>query len=424
MKSVLQYILKLLAKATITKYQPLVIGITGSVGKTSTREAVAAIVQKKYTVGKQSKNFNNEIGLPLTIIQASDSGYRNPFKWLAIFFRALKNIICRNPNYPQSLVLEMGIDHKGDMDYLLSIVQPQVGVLTAVSEVHLEYLGSIQGVANEKAKLLKSLPGSGFAVYNGDQEELSGLGEKIKTRSLTFGFKEINDVWADGLQLSVSDDGEVRGFSFKLHHKGSVTPLLLPDVLGQHQVIVALAAAAVGIGLEINAVDIGAVLKDLHFPNGRMKLLPGIKGSKIIDDSYNSSPLALKEALHTLSHFTSGARWAVLGDMLELGRESESLHQECGQELVRSGINKLVTVGERSRDIGRGALKQGLTEDSYVHFAGLAEAAHYVQEKVQTGDTILVKGSQGVRMEKITKELMAEPERAKDLLVRQYKPWI
>ncbi|MFA4936704.1 MAG: Mur ligase family protein [Patescibacteria group bacterium] len=427
MKKIIQFILKVLARSTITRYQPRVVGITGSVGKTSTKEAIAAILALRYSVGQTNKNFNNEIGLPLTIIGAKNSGYRNPITWLIIFVRALWQIIVKNNKYPEFLILEMGIDHKGDMDYLLSIVQPEAGVLTAVSEVHLEFLGSIDNVVYEKGKLLRSLPKQGIAVINCEDQRLLTLLDKIKAKIITFGFSNQAQVWADGIQMSKNNNNEVQGLSFKLHYGGGVTPLLLPQVLGRHQINIALAAAAIGLGLEFTAVDVSSALRNFTFPPGRMKLIPGVKNTKVIDDSYNSSPLALKEALKTLADFPlngQAKRWAILGDMLELGADSIKLHRECGELVANLGIDYLMTVGEQSRDLGRGAGASGFGRDNYVHFATAQEAALFVKDKLCEGDVLLIKGSQGIRMERAVKELMADPTKANDLLVRQYKPWI
>ncbi len=427
MKKILQYILKLLAKATLAKYRPQVIAITGSVGKTSIKEAITAVLQQRFKVKQASKNFNNEIGLPLAILGVSDSGYRNIWRWFKIFSRALSQLIIKNLDYPTYLVLEMGVDHKGDMDYLLSFVKPKVGVLTAVSEVHLEYFGNLEAVLAEKSKLIKNLPQDGVAVLNYEDERVRTLFDNTKARVITYGFSQDAQVWADGIQMSKDETGEVRGLSFKLHYGGSSTPLLLPGVLGSHQINVALAACAVAVALGLTPVDASAALRQFIFPPGRMKLLPGVKGTYLIDDSYNSSPLALREAVKTLVQFPikEGAhRWAVLGDMLELGAESEQLHRRCGMEIACLGIDYLVTVGERSRDFGRGAWQKNFNTDHYFHFAQTQEAASFVKEKVASGDILLIKGSQGIRMERFTKALLAEPEKAKDLLVRQNKPWI
>lgn len=427
MRSIIKFILKFLARATLRKYHPRVVGITGSVGKTSTKEAVAAVLKTRFTVRESTKNYNNEIGVPLCIIGADDSGYRNFFAWLGIFYRAIKNIFIKNPHYPQILVLEMGVDHVGDMDYLLSIVRPDVAVITAVSPVHLEYLGSVDVVVQEKSKLAKAVGQHGLVVLNHADEKLRKLGSKLNVSVIFFGFDSQAQVWADGITVSRDNADNVQGLSFKLHLGGSTTPLLLPSILGKHQINVALAAAAVGQGMGVNSVAVSSVLRNFVFPPGRMKLLPGIKNTWLIDDSYNSSPLAAAEALKALAAwpFTSaGRRWAVLGDMLELGIDSEGLHRQIGEELFNLSIDYLVTVGERSRDIGRGAGAAGFDPDHYLHVSRAEEAANYLRNKISEHDIILVKGSQGVRLERAVKMLMAEPERAEELLVRQGKPWI
>ncbi len=427
MRRLLQFILKIFARLTLLKYRPLVIGITGSVGKTSTKEAIAAVLQQRFNLRQASKSFNNEIGLPLTILGASESGYRNPFKWLMIFIPALWQLGFRNKDYPNYLVLEMGVDHKGDMDYLLSFIKPKVGVLTAVAEEHLEFFGSLEAVLAEESRLIKSLPHDGVAVLNYEDQYVKTLLDKTKARVITYGFSPETQVWADSIQMSKDEVGEIRGLSFKLHYGGSTTPLLLPGVLGKHQINIALAACAVGVALGLTPVDASAALRNFIFPPGRMRLLPGIKNTYLIDDTYNSSPLALREAIKTLAQFSlkgQSHRWAVLGDMLELGVDSGKLHRQCGMEIANQGIDYLVTVGERSRDFGRGAGDRGFDFDHCFHFANAQEAAAFIKKRVESGDVLLIKGSQGIRMERCTKELMAEPQKAGELLVRQNKPWI
>lgn len=427
MRFLLRFILKHLARLTLIRYRPRVVGVTGSVGKTSTKQAILSVLATRYRVRVSSKNFNNEIGLPLAIIGARDSGYRNPFTWLKIFGGALKQLIVRAANYPQILILELGVDHPGDMDYLLSIVRPEVGVLTAVAETHLEFFGTLEAVAREKGKLILGLASNGLAVLNLEDERIRVLMDKTAARVVTFGFSQTADVWAEQVQLSRDASGSVRGLSFKLHYGGSVTPIFLSGVLGQHQVNVALAAAAVAFGLEFNSVEVAEALRRFQFPTGRMKLLTGFNQIQLIDDTYNSSPLALKAALKTLSVFpvsTGSRRWAVLGDMLELGTNTENLHAACGRLVAELNLDYLVTIGETSRAMGLGALERGLAADRYQHFTAAEEAAVYLKQALVSHDVVLIKGSQGVRLERVVKALMAEPNRAQELLVRQSKPWV
>ena len=203
-------------------------------------------------------------------------------------------------------------------------------------------------------------------------------------------------------------------------------PVLLPKVVGQHLVYTALAAIAVGLAHGLNLHAIMESLRKFEPPKGRMNIILGIKNTLLIDDTYNSSPLAAAKALRQLSLINFNQRhkkYAVLGDMLELGGFSEQAHQELGQAVAERKIDYLVTVGEKARDIVRGAVGRGMPKDDCFSFAAAEEAGKFLQPRIAEGDLLLVKGSQGMRMEKIVKELMAEPWRAKELLVRQGREW-
>lgn len=426
MRALLKFILKVLAKATIKRYRPRVIAITGSVGKSASKEAIAAVLSTRFKVSKNSGNLNNEIGLPLAILNEPSSGYHSVWRWSMILLRSVLGLVWR-PSYPAILVLEYGIDHPGDMDYLLTIAQPEIGVITAIAPTHLEFMGSIESVAKEKGKLVTKLPASAMAILNADDKRVADFKTQVRAHVLTYGFSEEAAVRAEGGTISVSEaDGRV-GVSFKLRYAGSTIPLFIPDVIGKPAVLAVLAAMATGISLGLPVLDIIAAIRTLQLPPGRMHVLTGIKHSTLIDDTYNSSPVAVFEALQALARFPvelAGKRWAVLGDMLELGRDSEQLHRECGAELMRQKIDYLVAIGERSRGFMHGAVEAGMNPDHMWHFAKSEEAGLFVQDRLNPGDVLLIKGSQGIRCERVTKELMAEPERAKELLVRQYKPWI
>ncbi len=425
MKRLLQFILKLLARATVARYRPRVVGVTGSVGKTGSRTAIAAVLRVRWRVGEPGKNLNNEIGLPLAVLTEPDSGYRNPWAWLGILGRALRRLLVKDARYPQVLVLEYGVDHPGDMDYLLSVVRPEAAVVTAVSPTHLEFLKSVEGVAREKGKLVTSLPAGGTAVLNADFSHVAALAAKTRARVVRYGIVAQAEIRALGISLSQAD-GAVQGVSFRLAMGGSTVPMMVRGAIGHPAVAMAMAAAAVGAAFGLNAIEVAKGLEEFAPPAGRLRLLPGVRNTLLIDDTYNSSPEALEAALTALREVPvapGGRRWAVLGDMLELGADSEALHRAAGETAVRSGVECLVTVGERSRDIARGAQQAGFPLNRTWHVGKSSEAGRFVQEQLKPGDVVLVKGSQGVRMERVVKELMAEPERAKELLVRQSKPW-
>ncbi len=429
MKKIIQLKLKILAKMILAKYKPRVVGITGSVGKTSAKEAIYAVLSVQFRVRRPLKNYNNEIGLPLAIIGAKSPG-KSIFGWLGIFFKALGLLLIKNKKYPEILILEMGVDRPGDMKYLLKIVKPEIGVITSIGASHLEYFSSVEQIKEEKSGLIKGLGKDNWAVLNYDNELIRGLENKTKARVITYGFSQPAQIRADELKFSFEESREIAnllGLGFKLKYNNQSVKVILADVLGYSGVYAALAAASVGLALGINLEKIAQALENIKLPPGRMNLIDGIKNTIIIDDTYNSSPDSSISALDLVSKISAsqGARkFAILGDMLELGGFSEAGHKQVGKRAVEAGIDKLIAVGERARDIARGAEEAGMNKDNVFYFPDAVAAGKFTQDRIKEGDIILVKGSQGMRMEKIVKEIMAEPLRVNELLVRQDGQWI
>ncbi|OGY47630.1 MAG: hypothetical protein A2840_01265 [Candidatus Buchananbacteria bacterium RIFCSPHIGHO2_01_FULL_47_11b] len=429
LKKIIQLMLRWCAIRILRKYQPRVVAVTGSVGKTSTVQAIYAVVEGSFSVRKNLKNYNNEFGIPLSIIGA-EAGRRSPIRWLGIFLQALSLILVRSRSYPQLLVLEMGADHPGDIKYLTSFVPIDVAVVTNVAPAHTEYFKSIEGVAKEKGTVVSAVKKNGFSVLNSDDDWVVAMRQRGKGSIVMFGLQPTADVRASSIAIShdveYQDISTIQGISFKLHYQGSTTPVLLPRVLGEHLVYTALAAAAVGLVLGVNPHTIADRLKQFEPPKGRMHVITGIKQTLIIDDSYNSSPLAARKALYQLQKISvvpGAKKYAVLGDMRELGSYTEAAHREIGQAAFEYGADCLVTVGEIARDIIRGAVEQGMSLEQCFSFMDSESAGRFLQDRIRSGDVLLVKGSQAVRMEKIVKELMAEPQRAAELLVRQDEGW-
>lgn len=417
----LQRILKLLARWTIAKYKPGVVGITGSVGKTSTREAVATVLRFDRCVRSAAKNFNNELGLPLAVLGdfKETAGWRS---WGHIFFHSLGQLLI-SKDYPEILVLEYGVDAPGDMRYLLEVVRPQIGILTALGDipVHVEFFSGPEGVLREKAKLISQLPATGFSVLNADDEAVRRVADSTRAHTLTFGFSKEADVKISNFSNLITKNGTA--IVFKISFGGNAVPVRIEGVVGRSQAYAAAAGAAVGIVFGQNLVKISEALTHYVSPRGRLKIIPGIKKSLIIDDTYNSSPLAALAALETLRDLKPKRAIAVLGDMLELGEYTIKAHTEVGERTPRSA-DFLITVGSRAKIIAEAAVKKGLSKKSVVSFNKVEEAGRYLQNLIRAGDVILVKASQGVRLEKIVKEVMAEPRRAGELLVRQEPAWL
>lgn len=422
MQNIIQKFLKFLAKRIIKKYKPEIIGITGSVGKTSTKEAVFAVLKKEFRVRQSIRSYNNRIGLPLTVIGRTAPG-RSPIGWCKVLGRGLGLILRRDKNYPQILVLEMAADKPGDLDYLLNIAKPKIGILTAIAPVHLESFKTVERVQKEKRKILTILGVGEYAIVNSDDSRVMEESEKTKARIFSFGESEKSNVQFRDAALSAGQNnyGEkpIAGTSFKLVQGGSTVPVFLPDALGKAHVYAAAAAAAVGVVYDMNLLKIGQALKEYQPPAGRMRLLNGIKQAWIIDDSYNSSPRACAAALDILQSIKLAAgnkKYAILGDMLDLGDVSSRAHRAIGEKAAQAA-DILVTVGKQAELIAKYAKEKGLIKEQVHSFDACDKAGRFVQDQLQKGDLILVKGSRDMRMERVVKELMADPLRASELLV-------
>lgn len=418
MKKILIALLHAATRRILKKYNPTVIAVTGSVGKTATKEAIFSVLASKFTVRKNRGNFNTELGVPFTIIGCANPK-KNLFSWLLVFGRALGLLVWR-VQYPRMLVLELAADRPGDICLLSALTNPFVGVITAISAAHTERLGTLEQVAKEKGMLFKAIPKNGWVVGNSDDPRVKKLLETSSAQKLDYGIQnqgarvrggEINIVPGDGTLACV-------GMRFKLIANGSVTPLSVSGVVGEHQLYPLLAAAAIGSLFDITTVGVSDALAHLALQPGRMRIIEGIKHTTLIDDTYNASPASMARALETMAVISAtGKKIVVLGDMLELGTISESEHYAIGTHAAQMGIDLLIAVGERSRDIARGARGAGMPEDYVFVFPNTREAGLFVQDRMKQGDVVLIKGSRGMHMEAITRELMEEPDRAEELLV-------
>ena len=425
MKKILESVLRFLAAKALKKYKPKVIGITGSMGKTSCKEAVFAVLSKNFNVRKNEKNYNNEIGVPLTILGLESAG-KNFFGWLSVFFKGFLMLIKKQKIYPEILILEMGADHPGDLKYLTDNFPCDMGIVTSVGPVHLEFFETIEKVAKEKSIMVSHLEKDGLAILNADDSLVYKMKDGLKAKAMTFGFSDFADVKAFELtnpNLGINFDG----MRFKMSYNGSVVPALLPGVIGSHQIFAALAATCVGVSLGLNLVEISENLKGYQSPPGRMNVIEGIKHTLIIDDTYNSSPLAAIKALDTVGRIELPAgnyKYAVLSDMLELGNFSEKGHAQVGEKVSQMGFDYLVTVGKESLKTAEAAIATGFAKERIANFEDSESAGKFLQEKIKQGDLLLIKGSQVMRMEKAVKELMANPLMAEKLLVRQNEEWL
>lgn len=449
MHQILQKILTVLAKAYLARYRPQIIAVTGNVGKTSTKEAIAAVLGSVKTVRTSGGNLNNELGVPLTILgnwseRYYDQGGTFGF-WSAVLWHALLGLV-RQTDYPAILILEYGADRPGDIAYLSKNFKPHIAVVTAIGEmpVHVEYFTSPEALAREKVKLVEALNASDFAVLNFDDQTVLDMREKTKAAVTTFGFGERAEVRLSNFDFRIGPNNEPLGVNFKLNYNDSFVPVKIDGSLGRSQAWATGAAAAVGLIFGLNLVKISEAFSAYSGPAGRLKILKGVKKTFIIDDTYNAAPASMHLALETLKDLprgeqrelergdterlnaraisAPGRKISVLGDMLELGKYAIAAHQEAGN-FAGTFVDVLITVGPKAKFIAQAAGNQ-MASDRIFSFDTSLEAAPKIQELLKEGDLILVKGSQGIRMERVVEEIIAEPEKKKELLVRQSKKWL
>ncbi len=435
-KKIVVAILQWEAKLVLKKYRPKIVAVTGSVGKTSTKDAVYAALASSFFVRKCQKSFNGDIGVPLTILGLQNA-WSNPLLWVENICKGLMAVIATHP-YPAWLVLEVGADRPNDIAQIMEWVKPDIGVATRIGEapVHVEFFKDRAELVFEKSQLpraVKAEAEGGILLLNIDDADVAGFRPLTKAKVMTVSQKSEADFRADAPEVLYEDapmaDGNTGssnpkpvGIRFAIHHGGKTYEVVRRGIAGSHHLYPALFAFAVAVTQGIVPEKaIAGLSAELNTP-GRMRLLSAVKGATVIDDTYNASPVAMTEALHTLGGLKCGKKIAVLGDMMELGKLSSEAHRKAGL-LAGTVVDVLVTVGVRARMIAEGALDAGLADGKIVQFDHAQEAGKYVEGILAEGDVVLAKGSQSIRMERAVQEIMAEPERRADLLVRQDDEW-
>lgn len=411
------------AQMVLKKYKPKVVGITGSVGKTSTKDAIYTVLASKYDVGKSQKSFNSEIGIPLTIL-GCDNAWSNPLLWLQNILKGLWLIVWPH-KYPEWLVLEVGLDAPGDISRTVAWLSLDVAVFTRLPRipVHVEFFESPEALRAEKKRLVDGLTSEGILVINKDDDYQKDIVHPHGGTVVTHGVSEGSDVRGSHIEISYKNETP-DGMQFDVTHKSKTAQHTVSSIVGDHFVYPVLAALGVGLGEGIELEEALKALSTHTQAPGRMRILTGKKDTTLIDDTYNASPVAVKEALKTLKRIeTKGRKIAVLGDMMELGTHATKEHREAGKQAV-SSADILVTVGPRAQHMATGAREAGVDEKDVFECISAERAARQLEEIMQEGDLILIKGSQSMRMERTTAQLLAEPEKAAELLVRHDPVWL
>ena len=347
-----------------------VVGITGSVGKTSTKEMIASVLSQKYRTLKTAGNFNNNLGLPLTIFRLTEED--------------------------EIAVLEMGISHFGEMHELAGIAKPDTCVITNIGQCHLEFLGDRDGVLRAKSEIFDFLPENGHIILNGEDDKLATIQEVKGIRPIFFGFEKEDGVWADHMQAQ-----GLAGISCQIHTPQGSFEVKIP-IPGLHMVLNALAGTAAGLQYGLTLTQIQAGIESLQPVAGRFHIVQ-TDDYTIIDDCYNANPVSMKSSLSVLAD-ALGRKVAILGDMGELGAKEQELHREVGSYAASLDIDRFLTVGPLAKHIADGILAEH-PEADVICYENLQELLHDLDHQLAKGDTILVKASHFMHFEKLVENL-------------------
>ncbi len=390
------------ARHVLRRLGPRVVGITGSSGKTTTKELVAAVVARRYPVFRNYGNYNDRYGLPIAL------GKLTPEHQVA--------------------VLEMACDSLDEIRVLAALSRPQIGVVTAVNETHVGYLGSLEAIAAEKGRLVEALPPAaegGVAILNYDDARVRAMGARTRARVITYGLAPDADLVAGSVHAGRDDLSFtvfVKEFFPVPLWRGSRKLRVQMGLLGRHNVYAALAAVGVGLALGVPLDEAAAALATARPLPGRLRPIPGVGGTLLLDDTYNASPASTLAALDSLALFDAGRRVAVLGDVLDLGAFAGEAYRLIGERVARVA-DFLVGQGDCAQRIAEQAEAHGLAAERVLITYTADDTVRGVRALLRAGDTILVKGAVESRMEQVAAALLAEPERAAELLVRQTAGW-
>ncbi len=407
-KKILQALLGFETKRIVRKYRPKVIAITGSVGKTSTKNAIAFLLEKFINVRGGSGNLNTEFGVPLVFIGKNEGGGSSLSEWGKIVLSGFGLMIKKERNYPKIIIAEMGADKPGDISYLTGLVKPDIGVITMIGEtpVHLENYESVDDIIKEKSKILKRLDENGFAILNFDDPAVRKMNEKIKARTIYFGFDPKADVVISDFSIETKGAGDKKipyGISFNISYGREIERIHLPYCLGKPFAYAVAASFACGMATGIDLRRAPDIFRDLKPEEGRMSPLEG-DDYLVLNDTYNASPASMASALETLNDLPATRKIAVLGDMKELGDRSIGAHKNIGNIASRN-CHILMTVGDQAEMIKEAAVDCGMSLENATSFKSNDEVIRSLKSILKSGDLILIKGSRSMKMEEIVKAI-------------------
>ena len=406
-RNIISRILILESRIVLRKYRPQIIVVTGTVGKTSTKDALYAVFSSFTSVRRSDKSFNSEIGVPLTILNLPNA-WGSLFGWVKNILRGLVLIFSHQP-YPRWLIIEVGTDKPGDVSGIANWLVPDVVVATRFAEipVHVENFKNPEDVIKEEQSIAFSLKKDGMLVVNNDDPLSVKLRDNLEVNGVSFGMSEKAGIYATHIELLENTDRPI-GMRFRVNYKDASVPITINGALGVQHIYPVIAAIATGISQGVNLVKIGRVFDSYETPRGRMRIIEGKNNTTLIDDTYNSSPVAAEQALVTLKQIhAKGRKIVVLGDMKELGRFSNGYHLNAGKQMKNAGVDRLFTIGEMGTHLANGF--QGLAE----HFSNKEKLISRILEisvESEADINLLVKGSRVMRLEVVVNALAISEE--------------
>ena len=388
-----------LAQFILWRYRPKIVGITGSIGKTSTTQFTETILSKKFTTRTVDEDFTTDIAVSASILGIK--AFRKLKKGLKDIPKLLYNLIIPQ-KYPQILILELRSQKKGRIRYLSELVRPEVGIITAIAPSHMEHFKDLKTVFIEKKALVECIPKHGLVILNFDDQKVRDMASSTQAKVFYFGLDKRADIWADKIEVSLE------GLRFGLHFKNKRHVVYAPGIINKYHIYPILAAVACAYSLGMKMNEIISALKDSEPVEGRGNKVLGPKSSILINDTFNANPKSTCASLEILEDVAGDRRKiAVLGNMLELGQFEEKSHKEVGRKAARI-VDLLVTSGNLAKIIAQEAIECGLPKEKIFITKSSKEAASLLKSKIQKGDIILVKGSHGARMREVINTLKSD----------------
>lgn len=424
-KITIRILLQLVSQAILWRHKPIVVAITGSVGKTTTKDIVAHGLESVADVRKSQKNFNTDFGVPLAIIEAE-----NPMgkvsAWIEVILKGLAVLI--KSDYPKLLVLEVGTRFPGDIPRLAKWIKPDVSIITHIPEVpvHIEFFESRNHIVDEKSALAKYTKKTGTIILNRDSQYVWDIAQNSKHPVVSIGFSKEADISASNIKRIIL--GGEYGMEFNVTYKNKIIPVIVPGFVADHQIYGVLFALATAEILGYDMEQVALSMQNLPISVGRLNPLVGVNNTLILDDSYNASPTAMQAALETLNvikptNGSNGKKIAVLGDMLDLGKMTMDVHFEIGL-MLKNNTDYAFLIGPRMEYAYQSALQSKYPKTKIFHFEKPLDALPDLLKIMKMGDIVLVKGSQGMRMERVVAELIEDKANIKNLIARQDEEWV